>query len=72
MNNNNIYNNFINNNSGILSICGMIASFIVEKYFVIIGIVIGLSILNDFIRIATDAAFYIYDYFTDPLILRQR
>ena len=55
-----------------MSIFDMIASFIVEKYFVIIGIVIGLSILNDFICIATDAAFYIYDYFTDPLILRQR
>ena len=44
MNNNNIYNNFINNNSGIMSIFDMIASFIVEKYFVIIGIVIGLSV----------------------------
>ena len=61
MNNNiisNIYNNFIDN-SGIMSIFDMIASFIVEKSFVMIGIVIGLSILNDFFCIATDAAFYL-------------
>ena len=61
-----------NNNYGIVSFFDMTAQLLAEHYSVIIGLVIGIFIMNTFLRIAVDTAFDVYDYYTDPLVLRQR
>jgi hypothetical protein len=66
----NIINN--NNNYGIESFFDTIAQLLAEHYVVVVGLVIGILSLNTFIRIIVDTAFDLYDYYTDPLIIRQR
>ena len=68
-----IINNINNNNNyGIVSFFDMIAHLLADHYFVVVSVVIGIIYMNTFIRIAVDTAFDVYDYYTDPLILRQR
>jgi len=67
-----INNNINNSNYGIVSFFDRIAQFLAEHYFVVVGLVIGIGFMNTFICITVDTAFDVYDYYTDPLILRQK